>query len=607
MESFQSHPVSRSSTKPYNNMTRTEHIKVLWSLLKDHKTHFTACIMLIFGNSIIMGAALTGVLPIMSSFISPAGAEGDVGGSFFGKVLSLYRQIIPESEYKQIISLGIFFALMLLNTAVRFLIVKVNSGLTYKLTCDCRRCVYNVIIAMKPSVVQQYTKGMLIQLLITETRSVYAVFKQVLLVATTFFNMLVIVFLLIMLSWKLSTVLFLGSLLFVGVNIYIVKSIKELGKTALSFRAELMNKVTEAIWGLKQIKLLHAEETIALKLDSTSKQSESVARRMAVKQGFQAFLSGNFIFGIVLALVCSWYYFPVFSAEISGIAGLITFLILIAKLGPYFASISREYGSIYANLPAVLKINEFLSNRAGQEDGGDYVPAIFLEDRICLSNVFFEYSPGKPVLQGVNLEIKKGSYVGIMGRSGGGKSTMLDLFTRINDPASGNLFIDDIDIKEFSLPYLRSRIGMVSQDFFVFNTSIRENLLLAKPFATDQELLDALDKAGLLEFVNSLEENIDYPVGNNGERLSEGQRQRLCLATIFLRDPEIIILDEGTSSIDKETERYILTSLREMCRQGKTIISSSHKETSLIDAERVYQLSDGRLTLLNEKTTFSKM
>jgi ABC-type multidrug transport system fused ATPase/permease subunit len=554
-----------------------------------------------------MGGALCGILPIVSSFISPSEVGGDVGGNFFGKVLSIYKHIIPESEYKQMISLGIFFVLMLINATVKFIIVKVNSGLTVKLTCDCRMSVYNGINIMKLSVIQQYAKGMLTQLLITETRSVYAVFKQALMVITTFFNILVVVILLIMLSWKLSLVLFFGSILFAWTNIYIIRSIKKLGKTALVFRAELMNKVTEAIWGLKQIKLIQAEKAIMHQLEGASRQSENINRRMVVKNGFQEFLSGSYIFGIVFALICFWRYFPVFSGGISEIAGLITFLILIGRLGPYFASISKAYGSIYAKLPAVSRISEFLSVKDGSEVGGNYRPINFLKDRISLRDVYFGYSPGELVLSGVDLEIKKGSYIGIKGRSGGGKSTMLDLFIRINDTSKGGLFIDDINIKEYKLSYLRSHIGMVSQNFFLFNTSIRGNLLLAKPSATEEELVDALDKAGLLEFVNSLEEKLGYHVGNNGEELSEGQRQRICLATIFLRNPEIIILDEVTSSVDKETENHILASLRELHHHGKTIISCSHRESSLIGAESVYWLNDGRLTLLSEKAAPFRM
>jgi len=582
-------------------MNRIQAVTVLWSILRNHKAHFIACIVLIFGNSVIMGGALSSLLPMLSSLISPSEIQEGVGGGFFSKIFSFYKQIIPESEYKQIIHMGIFSSLILINTAVRFLIVYVNSRLTFQLTCESRRSVYNVINKMKSSVTQQYTRGMLTQLLISETRSVYVIFKQILLTATTFFNMLVAAFLLVMLSWKLSVVFLLGSMLVVLINIFIVRIIRKLGKIAFTFRSGLMNGVTEAIWGLKQIKLMQSEKTIALELDRASNQSENVARRLVVMRGLQAFLSGNLILGIVFAIVIIWHYFPVFSEEISGAAGLMTYLVLLIRFGSYYSSIAREYGSIFSNLPAVLKVSEFLSDKTGLEDGGDYEPACFLEDRICLSNVFFEYTPDKLVLKGVNLEIRKGSYIGIMGRSGGGKSTILDMFTRINEPTNGSLFIDGKNIKEFSLAYLRSRIGMVSQDFFLFNTSIRKNLLLARPSATEKELFGALERAGLLEFVNSLAENLDYLVGNNGECLSEGQRQRLCLATIFLREPDIIILDEGTSSVDRDTENHILASLREFYQQGKTIISSSHKETSLIDAECVYQLSDGRLTLLSEK------
>ena len=587
-------------------MTRFGYIKVLWYLLRAHKVHFIVCITLILGNAIIMGGALSTILPILSTFFSSSGGEGIGENSFFGKVLSLYSQILPESKYKQIIPLGVLVVLMTVNMAVKFIIVRVCSGLTFKLTCDCRKAVFHTVQTMKYSTILQYSRGMLTQLLITETRSIYAVFKQILSVITTFFNILTIVILLILLSWKLSMILFLGGLLIICTNLYIVRSIKKLGRVAFSLRSELMNKVTEAVWGLKLTKLMSAEKIIAHGLDRVSRQSEQTARYMAVKQGFQVFVSGNLVLGIVFVVVFFWYYFPIFSEGISGKEGLIAFLIMAVKLSPHLGTISREYGTIFVSLPAVMKISEFLSGDTLSEDKGACKPVPFFEDMICLRNVGFEYVPGKLVLRGVNLEIKKGAYIGIMGRSGGGKSTMLDLISRINDPTSGRLIIDGIDFSEIKPSYLRSHIGMVTQDFFLFNTSIRENLLLAKPSAAEQELFDALEKAGLLGFVNSVEEKLDYHVGNNGEKLSEGQRQRLCLSTIFLRKPEIIILDEGTSAVDRETEEHILASLRELHYHGKTIISSSHKESSLNDAERVYWLKDGRLAVLSEKTTSSE-
>ncbi len=578
-------------------MTRIEHFKVLWSLLKNHRVHFFVCVLLTLGNAIILGGALSAVLPVMSSlFLSSAEAGNNEG--YFGKILTLYNQLIPDSKYKQLISLSILFFIMMINMTVQFIIVFVNSGLTVKLTCDCREQIYNKIQHMKLSVIQKHHRGTFTQLLITETRSIYAVFKQVLTVIATFFNISIVIVLLVLLSWNLSAVLFIGSLFLIFVNLSIVKRIKKLGIIALDLRAKLMNCASESIWGLKQSKLMQAGSAISKKLDTASRNSENTARRIVIKQGFQSFISGNFTVGIILIIILVWFLSPVFADGIPETAGILTFLVLMSKLATYFAAISKGYGTIYSNLPAVLKVNEYLSDKIESEESGSYVPASFFNDKIHLRNIHFKYAAGKPVLYGVNIEIKKGSYIGIVGRSGGGKSTMLNLLTRIYDSDEGTIFIDETDIREFGLSYLRSHIGMVSQDFFLFNTSIRENLLLARPTASEQALWGALEKGGLSDFVNFSDEKLDSPVGNNGDKLSEGQRQRLCLATIFLRNPDVIILDEGTSSVDKETESHILSSLRELHRQGKTIISSSHKEYALSDAEYVYQLIDGQLTLL---------
>ncbi len=543
-----------------------------------------------------MGSALSAVLPVISALL-PLGevSEGAGGEGYFGKVLSLYKQLLPESEYKELISLALLFVMMTINAGIQFIIEWVNSGLTAKLTCDCRERIYRTIQNMRFTAIGQYSRGMFVQLLITETRSVYAVFKQILQVIGTFMNTLVVIVLLVLLSWKLCMVLLAGFLLVIGFNISIVKSIKRLGNVALNLRSQLANSVTEAIWGLKQSKLLQAESIIAEKLDGVSRHSEDVARRLKIKNALQPLLSQNLSIAGVLLIIVVWLFFPVFSEGIPKTAGMITFLVLMTRLMPSIASISKEYGTIFANLPAVAMVHEFLSNEVESEDGGNYEPVSFLKDKIYLRNIYFEYSPGKPVLRRINLEIKRGSYIGIIGPSGEGKSTMLNLFTRIYDATDGDMFIDDVNIREFRLSYLRSHIGMISQDFFLFNTTIKENLLMAKPSAIHQDLWKALDKAGLADFVRSLDKKLDTPVGNNGDKLSEGQRQRLCLATIFLCNPDLIILDEGTSSVDKDTESHILASLRELHYKGKTIISSAHKETALIDAEKIYQLIGGQL------------
>ena len=215
---------------------------------------------------------------------------------------------------------------------------------------------------------------------------------------------------------------------------------------------------------------------------------------------------------------------------------------------------------------------------------------------IRFENINFGYNVDTLILNSITFTIKKGSYIGIMGRSGVGKTSLFSLLVRIYDPQEGRILVDDLDIRELRLSHLRSNIGMISQDNFLFNTSIRANMILAKPEASEADMRSALTKAGLMTFIESQDKGLDAPVGENGRNLSGGQRQRLSLAVLFLQDPQIIIIDEGTSSVDGETERHILQSLGNLHRDGRTIILSSHRESAMIHTEVVYEIKDGLLS-----------
>ena len=192
----------------------------------------------------------------------------------------------------------------------------------------------------------------------------------------------------------------------------------------------------------------------------------------------------------------------------------------------------------------------------------------------------------------LSLTVPKGSYIGIKGTSGVGKSTLFSLLTRFIEPQSGSILLDDENINNVNLPYLRTKIGYLPQDFYIFNTTIKNNLLTSKPGATDEECWLALERAGLNDHVKSLPNGLNSGVGNNGENLSGGERQRLSLAILFLLDPEIIILDEVTSSVDVKTEKHILNSIKEFHQNGKTIISSAHRESALTDADSLVDFGD---------------
>ncbi len=570
-------------------------VNLLWSFLKPRKQNFILCIFLAFFSSIILGSALSLILPVVSLVFSSELFTSHENLGYFQQIIQAFQNTIADLEHKEIFAVGILFLMATFNEGIRFLVICVNSSLTAKITYDCRDRIYSVIQNMQYGHFSRHPHGMFIQLLITETRSVYTVFKHLLSIVVTSVNSFVLILLMMLLSWKLSLLLLACFPVIVLINLKIVKNIKLLGKKAINSRANLTSQVGEGILGLKQLRLLGAESQIATKVNKISFRLEQIVKSIQIRNSFQSFISQNlFILG-VLGIFNVWFFLPVFAEGIPRKAGIVTFFILVSRLVEYLSSVAKDYGAIFANYPALKRVNEFLEKKHVMEQGGSIQRELLCHTGINLENIHFAFSADTPILKGISLQIKKGSYIGILGTSGSGKTTMFNLLPRIYDPTEGKILVDSVDIREFQLQYLRSKIGMISQDFFLFNSTIRENLLLSKPDAEENTIWTSLEKAGLYEFVKSQDQGLNSLVGNNGDQLSGGQRQRLSLAMLFLQNPEIIIMDEGTSSVDQKTEKHILNTLRELHEKGKTIICSTHKASTLSDADHVYEMRNNTL------------
>jgi subfamily B ATP-binding cassette protein MsbA len=197
------------------------------------------------------------------------------------------------------------------------------------------------------------------------------------------------------------------------------------------------------------------------------------------------------------------------------------------------------------------------------------------------------------ILDSINLSIKKGEKIGIVGLTGSGKSTLVKILPGIVKNYQGEVLVDDLELKEYSLPSLRKYIGMVSQDVFIFNDTLRNNLLIAKPDATDEELIEALKKAKA-DFVFKWEKGLDTVLGERGSKLSGGERQRISIARIFLKNPDIIIIDEGTSALDVETEEYVMEEIKTFFKE-KTVIMITHRLQILDMVNRVVVMEHGKI------------
>ncbi|MBQ2730984.1 MAG: ABC transporter ATP-binding protein [Clostridia bacterium] len=217
-----------------------------------------------------------------------------------------------------------------------------------------------------------------------------------------------------------------------------------------------------------------------------------------------------------------------------------------------------------------------------------------VQGEIVFENVFCDYGTGREVLRGVDLKIEPGKKFALVGESGGGKTTICHLIPRFYPTSAGRILIDGVDVRDFTLSSLRRAIGIVQQDVFLFNASIKENILYGKPDATDEEVVAAAKRANIHDFILSMPDGYDTEIGERGVRLSGGQKQRLSIARVFLKNPPILILDEATSALDNTTELLIQRSLDELCA-GRTTLVVAHRLSTIRGADEIAVVEGGEI------------
>ena len=257
---------------------------------------------------------------------------------------------------------------------------------------------------------------------------------------------------------------------------------------------------------------------------------------------------------------------------------------------PFFSLLRliSEFSDVKAALP---KFNAIMDYEDVIKDGSSELTSF--ENEISIENVKFSYNKSDTVLDGISMCIPKGASIGICGTSGGGKSTLLKLIPRFYDVDSGSIKIDGINIKELKIDSLRKYMGIVHQSPYIFDGTLRANIVYGRPTATDAEIIDACKKASIYDFIASLPEGLDTKVGPRGLKLSGGQKQRISIARVFLTNPEIIILDEATSALDNETEHLVQDALRAF--KGKTTITVAHRLSTIKDCDCIYVVHNHKI------------
>jgi ATP-binding cassette subfamily B protein len=273
---------------------------------------------------------------------------------------------------------------------------------------------------------------------------------------------------------------------------------------------------------------------------------------------------------------------------------LLAFILYLNSFFLPIQSLVQQYNLYQQGQAAIAKLDELLETHPTVEEAEDAKPLPPIEGAVTLRDVSFAYDPKKPVLQDVDLDIAAGETISLVGPTGAGKSTIAKLVTRFYDPTEGAVAIDGHDLRDVTIESLRTQLGVVPQEPFLFAGTMRDNIAFARPDATDDEVMDAIDRVGLTELIERLPEGVDTPVHERGVSLSSGERQLIALARAFLASPRVLVLDEATSNLDLKSETQVEAGL-DAVLEGRTAIIVAHRLSTAMRADRIAVVDDGQI------------
>ena len=398
--------------------------------------------------------------------------------------------------------------------------------------------------------------------------------------------------LMIGISWELSlfAVLFLP---IVGLVIgRIVKRLRHPAKRGQERMADLVSVVDESLGGIKIVKGYNATNFIVDKFKKINADMSRLLLSMARRQQLASPMS-EFLGLTAVALILVFGGKLVESGIVTG-AGFIAFIAAFSQITRPLRSFIDQFANINQGVAAGERIFTIIDAENEVKDKEDAIEFEGLKDSIELRNVEFSYEEEKKVIKGVNLKIKRGQTIALVGPSGGGKSTLSELIPRFYDVDCGEVLFDGVPVQNYKQESLRAKMSIVSQETVLFNDTIEGNILMGRPTATHDEVVEASKVANAHGFIMDSTEGYDTNIGDRGTKLSGGQRQRLSIARAVLKNPEILILDEATSALDTESEKLVQDALTNLLK-GRTSIVIAHRLSTIYNADRIYVIDEGRV------------
>ena len=458
---------------------------------------------------------------------------------------------------------------------------------------DIRNNLYNKVTHLPLSYFSEKRKGDVIARITSDVLEIQHSFLSILELIVK--EPLMILFTIIMM-FTISTKLTIFVFVFIPVSGFLIsligKSLKKKSGRVQQEQGHFLSIVEETLGGLKVIKGFNAENIFGNKFESSTRRFLKFSNTLLHRQNL-ASPTSEFL-GICVIAILLWYGGKmVFIEQSLNASEFFAYMGLAYNILTPAKAISKASYSVKKGNAAAERVLDILNTTSPLEDKTDAKEKEGFNSSITLDNVFFKYEDDY-VLSDFSLQVPKGSSVALVGQSGSGKSTIANLVTRFYDINKGSIKIDGIDIRELTKNSLRNLMGLVTQDSILFNDSIKNNLLIGNPNASEEEIVDALKIANAWEFVKNLAEGIHTNIGDSGNKLSGGQKQRLSIARAVLKNPPIMILDEATSALDTESERLVQSALENMMK-NRTSIVIAHRLSTIQNSDLIVVMQKGKI------------
>jgi ATP-binding cassette, subfamily B, putative efflux pump len=373
---------------------------------------------------------------------------------------------------------------------------------------------------------------------------------------------------------------------------YLSKRFKKSTRAMMNYRSVMSGFIFEKIQGAFLSKLFASEKRDKAELNLHLSHFDTLTDKHAKINAFML-SSVNVLSDMtpfIVAMVASLF---VLDGQIS-VGSLIAFFAYVDKMRSPVAALVNAYPSITEGSVALQRIFDFLSTPVTIKEKANPVELRKFSNSIRFQNVSFSYDDSAKIIHNLSFILEKGKTYAFVGESGGGKSTILQLLLRMYDVTNGEVFVDGVNIQDYSLASLRTHMGIVTQDNFLFSTSIMDNIKMAKLDAIEDEIIASAKKAYAHDFITSLPNGYDTEIGERGIKLSGGQKQRIALARVFLKNPSLIILDEATSALDNESEKLVQQSINQFGKD-KTIVMIAHRLSTILNADTIFVVKNGNI------------